>query len=222
MPDNKRWLALLLLAQPLASWGAGVRVGFDPSNPDIGPFPSNFLTVADPAQKTAMRVNLPMPDCDAQPSACVEIAALNELDGFALQPRIRVTFSGAIDPGTLQGGIVLVWLDNLTSEEKGLADPGKVTAINQIIYDPATQTAYAKPDDFFDQHRRYALVVTDAVKDAIGDPVEPDPAFLACAQQPDTDYCTALQGALDDLTARVAPGSIVAASIFTTMSATSW
>src|SRR6476646_900986 len=127
MPDNKGWLALLLLAQPLASWGAGVTVGFDPSNPEIGPFPSNFLTVADPAQKTALRVNLPMPDCDVQPSACAEITALNELDGFALQPRIRVSFSAAIDRGTLKAGILLVWLDNLTGEEKGLADPGKIT-----------------------------------------------------------------------------------------------
>src|SRR5258706_2035505 len=181
MPDNKGLLALLLLAQPLASWGAGVTVSFDPSNPEIGPFPTNFLTVADSAQKTSLRVNLPLPDCAAQPSACSEITALNELDGFALQPRIRVRFSGAVDPGSLKGGILLVWLDNLTREENGLADPGKITALNQIIYDPATQTAYGTSDDFFDQHRPYALVVTDAVKDAIGHPVQPDPAFLASA-----------------------------------------
>ena len=55
------WLALPLL-QPLAIWAAGVTVSFDPSNPEIGPFPTNYLTVADPAQKTGLRVNLHLPD----------------------------------------------------------------------------------------------------------------------------------------------------------------
>jgi fermentation-respiration switch protein FrsA (DUF1100 family) len=222
MPRIPGWLLLVLLMRPLASWGAGVAVRFDPANPTIGPFPTDFLTVPDPAQKTSLRVNLPLPDCGAQPSACAEVIALNELDGFALQPRIRIQFSGAIDPATLKSGIQVVWLDNLTTEEKGLGAAGKLTAVNQVIYDPAAQTAYAQPDDFFDQHRRYALLVTDAVKDTLGDPVQADPAFRACTQQPDSAYCTALQSALSDLATRVAPRTIVAASIFTTMSATSW
>src|SRR5947208_3609459 len=55
--------------------------------PRDGPFPSDRFTVADPAQNTCERVNLPMPvpDCKtatAPPSACVETELLNELDGF--------------------------------------------------------------------------------------------------------------------------------------------
>src|SRR5258708_20973405 len=112
--------ALLLLAMhPLASWGAGVIVNFDPSTPTVGPFPTDFLTVADPNQKTSLRVNLPLPDCTVRPNDCAEANELNQLDGFALQPRISVQFSGPVDPTTLQKGIILVWLDNLTTDEKG-------------------------------------------------------------------------------------------------------
>src|SRR5450432_1643241 len=45
-------------------------VNFDPSNPNIGPFPTDYLTVADATQKTGLRVNLPLPDCGPQPTAC--------------------------------------------------------------------------------------------------------------------------------------------------------
>ena len=107
---------------------------------------------------------------------------LNQLDGFGLQPRIRVSFSAPVNPDTLRAGIGFVWLDNLTRDEFGLQTAGHLTPINQVIYDPATNTAYAKPDEFFDQHRRYALVVTDAVKDRAGDPVKADPAFESCAR----------------------------------------
>ena len=44
-------------------------------------FPTDTLTVPDPAQATGLRVNLPLPDCTAQPSTCSEISALNLLDG---------------------------------------------------------------------------------------------------------------------------------------------
>ncbi len=213
---------IFCIAFPVPSWGAGVIVNFDPSTPAVGPFPTDFLTNLDQTQKTGRTVNLPVPDCTSQPNSCAEAMALNQLDGFALQPRIAVQFSGAIDPNTLQKGVVLVWLDNLTNDEQGLAASGTITSINQIIYDPVTNTAYAKPNDFFDQHRRYALIVTDAVHDASGDPVHADPNFTACAQSPSNDYCTALAGALGNLSMLAAPQNVIAASIFTTMSATTW
>ena len=172
---------------------ANVTVNFDPSTSSIGPFPSDYLTKADPTQKTGLTVNLPMPNCTAQPSQCAVVSALNQLDGFHLQPRISVNFSSAIDPTTLQAGIVFVWLDNLTADEIGLGPTGQLSTINQVIYDPATNTAYAQPNDFFDQHRRYALVVTDAVLDTAGNPVAPDPNFTACVQSPQNLYCASLQ-----------------------------
>jgi pimeloyl-ACP methyl ester carboxylesterase len=189
-------------------------VRFDPSSPAVGPFPTDFLTVADPAQKTGRRINLPLPDCATQPSSCQELGFLNQLDGFGLQPRIRVRFSGPVNPDTLRAGIGFVWLDNLTNDEFGLQPPGHVTPINQVIYDPDTNTAYAKPDEFFDQHRRYALVVTDAVKDLAGDPVKPDPAFQNCVALGSNEYCRALAQVIVDRP------NIVSASVFTTMSVT--
>ena len=121
------------------------------------------------------------------------MSLLNELDGFHLQPRIRVNFSGPIDPTTLKPGVVFVWLDNLTSEEPGTGPSAQISAINQVIYDPATNTAYAKPNDVFDQHRRYALIVTDAVFDTAGNPVMPDPNFTNCIQSPPNNYCNGMQ-----------------------------
>ena len=115
-----------------------------------------------------------------------------------------------------------MWLDNLTGEESGQGPGGQISAINQVIYDPATNTAYAKPNDVFDQHRRYALVVTDAVLDTAGNPVSPDPNFTACIQSPPNAYCKGLRQVVQKLGAAALPGNIVAASVFTTMSATTW
>jgi len=202
--------------------GAGVTVLFNPTSPEVGPFPTNFLTVSDPAQKTGLRVNLPVPGCQAQPNDCAELALINQLDGFHLHPRLRVRFSGPVNPDTLRGGVYIGWLDKLTDEEHGLQPAGHLTPIDQVLYDPATNTGFAKPDEFLDQHRSYLLLVTNAVRDVRGDPVSADAGFLACASQQDVYYCGQLRQALGRFVAKLAPRSIVAASLFTTQSATGW
>ncbi len=199
---------------------AGVVVQFDPSNPQTGPYPADFLTVPDSAQITGKRVNLPLPDCSAQATLCAELALLNQLDGFNVQPRITVTFSAPIDPSTLRAGIYFVAMDNLTSDEIGLQKPGDVVAINQVVWDPATNSAYAKPDAALDQHRRYLLVVTDAIHDLSGNPVVADPAFTNCIQTSASGYCPDVAQAVGQVNAGA--GNIVSASIFTTLSATAW
>ncbi len=88
-------LPVLLLFVSQALRAAGVSAQFDPSNPQTGPFPTDFLTVADPTQLTLKRVNLPLPDCTAQPSLCAEMALVNQLDGFNVEPRVRVSPSPA-------------------------------------------------------------------------------------------------------------------------------
>jgi hypothetical protein len=211
---------LIVWAGSLAA--AGVKVRFDPGAPDVGPYPTDFLTVPDAAQKTGVRINLPSPDCAANRVVCEENAAINQLDGFPIQTRVRVRFSGDIIPDSLRAGVWYVALENLTSEEYGLKRDLDVTPINQPVWDTLTKTAFARPDDYLDQHRRFALIVTDGVRDARGDAVEPDPAFLACVDSPSNDYCRLLARTV----ARVAPlfelRRIVAASVFTTMSATTW
>src|SRR5262249_24711187 len=155
-------------------------VRFDPSIVAVGPFPTDFLTVRDSSQKTGLRMNIPLPNCDVEPSTCKEWNLINQLDGFNVFPKVHITFSAPINPDTLRLGVYLVAMANLTNEEVGLHQVGSVSPINQVIYDPATMTAYAKPDQFLDQHRRYALIVTDAVLDTKGDKVESDPAFTSC------------------------------------------
>jgi hypothetical protein len=202
-----------------------VTVTFNPADPNVGPYPTDYLAVPDSTQLTGERVNLPLPDCTAQPSLCSEINLLNQLDGFNVQPRITVKFSGPIDTTTLAKGIFFIALDNLTMDEPGLQKPGDMVAINQIVYDPATNTAYAKPDAALDQHRRYALFVTAAVKDTAGNSVAPDPAFTACLQSTAGDYCQGLNapfpGNIIPNPLNMAP-FVVASSNFTTMSATRW
>jgi len=168
-------------------------------------FPSDALALDDTTQKTGRRVNLPLPDCDAQPADCQNIRRLNELDGFSPNARLRVGFSAPINPDTLKDGIRLVALDGAS------ADP---IPVNQVVWDPATNTAFAKPDRLLDQQRRYALVVTDAVRDPAGAAVEPEPGVPVCPQETSPD-CGRLAEA-------VTPRRVVAASLFTTLSATVW
>lgn len=199
----------------------GTRVVFNAGGAAPFPYPADTLTVADPAQKTGLRMNLPLPDCAAEPSTCQEIGLINELDGFSLTPRITVRFSGPVNVDTLRDGIFIVWLDNLATGEFGLYPVGQVTPVNQVLYDPETNTAYAKPDENLYQHRRYALVVTSAVLDRAGVPVAADTAFQACAAET-AGYCGRVRQALALAAPQFAPQSVVAASVFTTLSATAW
>lgn len=199
----------------------GTRVVFEASAAAPFPFPADTLTVPDPQQKTGLRMNLPLPDCNAEPSTCQEVGLVNELDGFSTNPRIQVKFSGPVDVNTLRDGIFFVWMDKLFDDQFGLYPAGHVMRINEVLYDPATNTAYAKPDEILYQRRQYALVVTSAVRDMQGNPASADPAFEACVAQT-TGYCGRLRAAVAMAGPKFAPHRIVAASVFTTLSTTAW
>ncbi|MBS1876398.1 MAG: Ig-like domain-containing protein [Acidobacteria bacterium] len=213
----------LLLLITTAGFGAGVKVQFDPRSPEIGPFPTDFLTTPDSAQRTGRRVNLPAPDCQALPSDCGEVSLINQLDGFNPNARLTVKFSGPIDTSTLRKGVFYVWLDPLLAGRAMMGAVGKVTPINKPIWDPATNTAYAKPDVTLESARRYMIVVTDAVRDVKGDPVEADYGLDWCvAKQIGGDYCAQFSAALSQAAAAVSPAKVVGASLYTALSATSW
>ncbi len=114
MPTSRRALLLALLtlltvlALPSLAQAAGVQPRFDLSSPSGGPFPSNRWTTFDWSQKTSLRVNLPRPDCAVRPSDCADIDVLNTLDGFNVQPRISIPFTGAIDPASVNSSNVFL------------------------------------------------------------------------------------------------------------------
>src|ERR1700731_1677450 len=110
--------------------GSNTEVLFQPNLPTVGPFPTNFLTTSTFTQKTGLQVNLPLPAGCSIVSAstpCVNTLEENQLDGFSVNPRITICFSGPVNPATLQGGITI----------SPVASPSSIIKINQILFDPA-------------------------------------------------------------------------------------
>src|SRR6476620_3456439 len=209
-------------------WVPSTFAAFDLNSPDRGPFPSDRLTVADAGQLTNRRINLPLPDASTRPSDYRDVSVINTLDGFNLQPRLSVSFSGPIDVTTVNSTTVsLVKLGDTTSPEDS---GGEIVGINQTVWDVATNTLHVESDALLDQHTRYALLVTRGVRDADGLPVEPSEAFerfrhdLNVGQAADLHLKVYRKDLLDALSAAkdagVKPADIVTASVFTTMSAT--
>jgi hypothetical protein len=163
-------VACVVALTPLGAF-AGVKVLFDSHDPSKTIFPSNQFTVFDISQNTFRRVDLPKPaECAAvpAPTQCDDIDVLNELDGFNPQPRISIPFSGPIDVSTINSdSVFLVSLGSTL----GRGSFGHKVGINQIVWDPPTNTLHVESDEFLDQHTRYAIVVTDRVRDTEGKPI---------------------------------------------------
>jgi hypothetical protein len=125
------------------------------------PFPNDFFTVSDSGQNTALRVNLPKPDCNARPSDCQDIDVINQLDGFSAQTRLEIPFDGAIDPNTVNSSTVFfVSLGDLVA---GGAAGGHRVGVNQIVWDPASSTLFMESDELLEQHMvSFTPVVTTA------------------------------------------------------------
>lgn len=200
--------------QASRSADAGVHALFDVASRETAPFPSDIFTVPDPAQKTGRRVNLPYPDCFVRVSDCHDLDVINTLDGFGLQPRLSIPFDGAIDPDSVNSSSVFV---------VGLAAGGPRIGINQVVWDPATLTLHVESDALLAQHSRYALIITDSVRDTSGVPVQPTREFTAYPSNQRTphwykkDLDEAIRAALETGVRR---HEIVAASVFTTLSVT--
>jgi hypothetical protein len=211
--------AVLSLFAP-AVLAAGVSVRFSASDPAGAPFPSNRYAVFDPSQNTLRRVNLPRPDCTVQVSDCQDIDVINTLDGFSTQPRITVPFTGDIDPATVTSDTVfLVSLGDPISH----AGRGERVGINQVSWDTATKTLVFESDQLLREHTRYLLVVTDGVREPSGARIQAgawhDASGLALGRDREGGlYRTELRDALRGLPA--ARTKVVAASVFTTQSAT--
>ena len=111
-----------------------VHALFDLSAPVTGPFPSDWFTVADTSHNTGRRVSLPLPDCATRHSDCENVAVLNSLDGFNLQPRLSVPFSGSIDANSVTSDTVFLVSLGSTLSDQGYMPPGTVVAGNPAKY----------------------------------------------------------------------------------------
>jgi dienelactone hydrolase len=194
-------VALILPGGALAATSAGQ------------PFPSNLYTTADPAQLTGLRIDVPTPNCATQVSDCQDIAVLDTLDGFNIQPRISIPFSGPID------------LSTVTSKNIFLVGPDdQVIGINQTEWEPAANTLHVESNDQLAQDTTYLLVVTRGVHAADGSPLSVtdfrhDLNFGQTKDRAAAAYRKALIGALPMAMAGGADqGDIADASLFTTQS----
>src|SRR5438067_2596357 len=133
-------------------------------------FPSNAFTVRDPRQVTGLRVHfrkgLDYPNykgrvrraCHASDySICDAFAELNKLDGFDLQPRVTVPFTGAIRLGSVN------------KSDFFITRSGKfASGLRQLTFDPATHTLAGISDKFLREDTRYRIHVTRGILDTHG------------------------------------------------------
>src|SRR5256886_12701160 len=171
-----RWnllTACLLFASVLATWvpaGATVAVRRGPSY-GARIFPDNALTVADANQLTRRRINfrqgidypsiggvVPRSCTNADYSICDAFAQLNKLDGFDLQPRVLVPFTGAINLGSVNAS------DFFISTSTGAF----VSGLRQLTFDPATNTLAGISDVFLGENTSYRIHVTNRILDTSG------------------------------------------------------
>jgi hypothetical protein len=193
---------------------------FDLGAPESGPFPSDIFTVEDASHNTGRRLANPYPDCILHPSDCDDLDVVNTLDGWGLQTRVSVPFSGEIDPGTVTSDSILVV--SLGSTLPGNPRGGERIGINQVVWDVATHTLHFEVDRLLDQHHRYGLIVTRDVLDTRGKHVKKTEAFENRAITVPSWYATQIDEALAAAHAfGVPPGHVVTASVFTTQTITS-
>lgn len=121
-----------------------------------------------------------------------------------------VCFSGPVNTATLSAGIAVVSLPGHTA-----------IPINQVIFDANSNCAFAKPNNVLNQASQYLLLVSSAVKDSSGKAVAASSAFDTCKTGVPAGYCSALALSLIGQTPP-GGGTLVAASLFSTMEATAW
>jgi len=161
-------------SSPVTNKGT-VHVRFGLHTPESGVFPTDIFTVADDAQKTGLRIKLPLPDCAVRVSDCRDLMLINVLDGFNLQPRVTIPFDGDIDPtGVNSKNAFFVELGDAdvdATATQGETRTPRVIGVNQLVWDPTTRILAAESDEQLRQHTRYAFVTTTGIRDSSGAPV---------------------------------------------------
>ena len=193
---------------------------FNLGTPESGPFPSDIFTVEDASHNTGRRLAHPYPDCTQQPSDCDDLDVVNTLDGWGLQTRVSLPFSGEIDLRTVTNDSIFVV--SLQSTLPGNPPGGERIGINQVVWDVATHTLHFEVDRLLDQHRRYGVIVTRDVLDTRGKHVKKTESFENYSTATPPWYATQLDEVLAAAHALgVPPGHVVTAAGFTTQTITS-
>jgi putative cell wall-binding protein len=154
--------ALSLLAGPARAQLPPVDGGPEELQPEAGAapagtvlFPTDALTVADPAQVTGRRVALPSPDCAVRVSDCADLALVNQLDGFDLLPRVTVQLDAAP-----QGDLREVFPADVLGIRP--AAGGEPIGLDRLVYDPATRVLTGEPVDQLVESTAYDVVYRGA------------------------------------------------------------
>src|SRR5438132_1042583 len=134
-------------------------------------FPADAFTVRDKRQVTGRRVHFRIGKdyplvggrirrrcTKATYSICDSFAELNKLDGFDLQPRVVVPFTGAINLSSVKDSNFFITTNH-----------GKfASGFRQLTFDPATNTLAGISDKFLREDTRYRIHVTDGIRDKHG------------------------------------------------------
>jgi hypothetical protein len=134
-------------------------------------FPDDAFTVRDRRQATGRRLNFrkgidyPLVKgrvrrgcTGATYSICDGFAQLNKLDGFDLQPRVVVPFTGSIRLGSVNDSNFFI------AGNSGAF----VSGLRQLTFDPATRTLAGISDKFLRDGTRYRIHVTNGIRDSRG------------------------------------------------------
>jgi dienelactone hydrolase len=173
------------------------------------PFPSNLYTTSDRTELTGLRIDLPKPDCATRPSDCADLAILDKLDGFNIQPRISIPFSAPIDLATVSSSTIFL-----------VGSRGHVVGINQVVWEPAANTLHFESDEQLAQDSTYLLVVTRGVHDTSGHPLDRLDLSDMWRSAPERYRWDLLRVLPSAFVAGVSPSNVAAASVFTTQSTT--
>ena len=101
--------------------------------------------------------------CDSTDySICDGFAELNKLDGFDINPRVAVPFTGAVDLASVNDADL--WI----SDDAGTF----VSGLRQLTFDPVTNTLAGISDQFLREDTPYRIHVTSGIRDSAGAPVD--------------------------------------------------
>ena len=163
------WIPRAILGAALLIAPAGAGPAW--SAQAIAIFPTDRLTTPDPAQLTGRRVALLAPSCPIDPSGCDEVALLNQLDGFSVNPRVAITFDAPIRIESVTRDTAFI----VPVAAEGAAAP---IPLGQFVWDAEGKVLYARPERALLQSRVHALVVTTRILDGEGKRLRPAPDFL--------------------------------------------